>query len=62
MFTSCIVGAILCASNGAMHIPGPLAYAPSPGPAWTYATYNTPPYLTTNALVTWPLVTVVRRS
>jgi hypothetical protein len=56
MLSSCIVGAILCYGSGAMHIPGPLAYAPSSTPAWNYANYNVP------YLVQYPLVTVVRRS
>jgi hypothetical protein len=55
MFSSCIVGAILCYGSGAMHIAGPLSYAPSNTQQWNYAAYNVP------YLVQYPLVTVVRR-
>jgi hypothetical protein len=36
---SCIVGAILaCGQSVAMHIPGPVAYAPQPGAPGLYYT------------------------
>jgi hypothetical protein len=57
MFTSCIAGAILCLTSGAMHIPGPLTYAaPNSAQVWNYATYSVP------YLAQYPMVTVVRRS
>ncbi len=34
---SCIVGALLaCGQSVAMHIPGPVAYAPQSNTAWQY--------------------------
>jgi len=42
---SCIAGALLaCGQSAAIHIPGPVAYAPQPAPqyAWNYATYAQP--------------------
>lgn len=34
---SCIVGALLaCGQSAAMHIAGPVAYAPQPGASWQY--------------------------
>lgn len=34
---SCIVGALMaCGQSAAMHIPGPVAYAPQSNAAWQY--------------------------
>jgi len=51
---SCIVGALLaCGQSVAMHIPGPVAYAPQSNTAWQY--YAQP-------LQFVPAVVIIRRA
>jgi hypothetical protein len=55
---SCIVGALLaCGQSAAMHIAGPVGYAPQPAPqyAWNYATYAQPIQFV-------PAVVIIRRA